>query len=163
MGARPKNAFVALALTETDGEFVLDFFRGMKELAMQFDVSDKRGILCNPRPFGGKRYRAGEVLGKGALRSGVVRRRPLYHGSQRFRSRLIAAAGKLYCPEDGAKQPCRLISGPRGLGSFVAGKERRGQAAIDLPTDLEGYSGDYGCSGCGARFLRGRFLYTRRR
>ena len=46
MGAKPRHAYVALALPpETETEFVLSFYRGMLELAVPFSVSISGGDL----------------------------------------------------------------------------------------------------------------------
>ena len=53
MGAKPRHAFVALALPAgTECEFVLDFFRGMMELAKSYGIAISGGdLVASPGPL----------------------------------------------------------------------------------------------------------------
>ncbi|HHX75730.1 MAG TPA: thiamine-phosphate kinase, partial [Firmicutes bacterium] len=53
MGAKPRHAFVALALPAgTECEFVLDFYRGMMELAENYGLAVSGGdLVASPGPL----------------------------------------------------------------------------------------------------------------
>ncbi|NLP36587.1 MAG: thiamine-phosphate kinase [Firmicutes bacterium] len=74
MGAKPRHAYVALALPpETETEFVLSFYQGMLELAEPFSVSISGGdLVASPGPVIVSITVQGEVPSKQALlRSGA--------------------------------------------------------------------------------------------
>ncbi|NLM46822.1 MAG: thiamine-phosphate kinase [Firmicutes bacterium] len=69
MGARPRHAFVALALPAgTECEFVLDFFRGMMQLAEKYGIAVSGGdLVASPGPLAVSVTVQGEVRREQAL------------------------------------------------------------------------------------------------
>ena len=162
MGARPKNAFVALALhPETDSEFVLDFFRGMKELALQFDVAISGGDLVqSPGPLAVSVTVQGEVLReKALLRSGGLPGDVLCTTGPWGASAagLLLLRENYNCPEDvrEAALQAHFRPRPRVEEALWLAKSGAVRAAIDLSDGpLKDILEIMDASGCGAQFLR---------
>lgn len=161
MGARPKNAFVALALhPETDSEFVLDFFRGMKELALQFDVAISGGDLVqSPGPLAVSVTVQGEVLReKALLRSGGLPGDVLCTTGPWGASAagLLLLRENYNCPEDVREAALQAHFRPRPRVEEALWLVKSGavRAAIDLSDGpLKDILEIMDASGCGAQFF----------
>ena len=157
MGAKPRHAYVALALPpETETEFVLSFYQGMLELAEPFSVSISGGdLVASPGPVIVSITVQGEVPSKQALlRSGasagdiICTTGPLGASA----AGLLLLTHKIDCPPAvrAAALQAHHRPEPRIKEAIWLAESGVVTSAIDLLTVVKRYPGNLEHSRCGA-------------